>query len=107
MESRNPVLTREFAQPQYATFHAPPGTEATTAAPRGPVATGRTMTLDDVVVKTGVMFLVLVVAAVAGWNLVASSPVVVWLSALVAFGVAMAVIFKRESSPLLVLVYSV
>src|SRR5205823_5154884 len=36
-----------------------------------------------------------------------SSPVVVWLSALVAFGVAMAVIFKRESSPLLVLVYSV
>src|SRR6185369_5970507 len=70
------------------------------------VTTARTMTLDDVVMKTGFMFVVLVATAVAGWNLVASSPLVVWLSALVAFGFAIAVIVKRDASPVLVLAYS-
>src|SRR4051812_11798277 len=98
MDSRNPVLTREFSEPRVATFHEPPT--------GGPLAPTRTMTLDDVVVKTGVMFLVLVVTAVGGWNLVASSPVVGWVAALAAFGVAMGVIFRREPSPTLVLLYS-
>jgi uncharacterized YccA/Bax inhibitor family protein len=109
MESRNPVLNREFADPQrYASFHEPPPSadQLQRMVDGPPVATGRTMTLDDVVVKTGVMFVVLVATAVVGWNLVETSPVVVWVSALVAFGFAMAVIVKRDASQVLVLLYS-
>jgi uncharacterized YccA/Bax inhibitor family protein len=109
MQSRNPVLNREFANPQYATFHeAPPSAGQLQEMYDGPAGTttARPMTLDDVVVKTGIMFVVLVAAAVAGWNLVSTLPAIVWLAMLVAFGLAMAVIFKRNASPVLVLLYS-
>jgi uncharacterized YccA/Bax inhibitor family protein len=110
MQSRNPVLNREFADPQYASFHdAPPSAaqlQGMVDSP-GTGVVGRTMTMDDVVVKTGVMFVFLVASAVVGWHLVASHTLLVWLSMLVAFGLAMVVIFKRDASPALVLLYAV
>ena len=108
MDSRNPVLNREFANPQMAGFHSPPPTpDQLQQMVDGPVPRDtRTMTLDDVVVKTAMLFIVLVAAAVGGWYLVESAPVVVWLSALVAFGLAMAVSFKRDASPLLIGLYA-
>src|SRR6478736_5151143 len=69
MESRNPVLNREFADPQrYASFHEPPPTaEQLQTMVDGPrVTTGRRMTLDDVVMKTGFMFVVLV--GISRWD---------------------------------------
>ena len=110
MESRNPVLNREFASPQLAGFHAPPPSagdlQTMYDGPGGASTDGRVMTLDDVVVKTGMLFVLLVGASVAGWYAVASAPWVVWVCALVAFGLAMAVSFKRDSSPLLIALYA-
>ena len=69
MESRNPVFnnSKAFSQKGYATFNeAPPATagqlEDMYAAPSATaVDTGR-MTIDDVVIKTGLMFAVLLPA---------------------------------------------
>jgi uncharacterized YccA/Bax inhibitor family protein len=113
LESRNPVLTREFANPQLAGFHAPPPSadelQTMYDGPSRPQVppTDRVMTLDDVVVKTGFLFIVLVVSAVVGWYLVDSAPFVVWIGAIVAFVLAMVVSFKRDSSPALIMLYAV
>jgi uncharacterized YccA/Bax inhibitor family protein len=108
MQSRNPVLTREFGNAQYATFREPP---TSTGAPASydagaDVGTGARMTIDDVVVKTAVLFVILLFGALAGWYLVGQAPVVVWISALAAFGVAMAVSFSRTTKPALVMLYA-
>ena len=76
MESRNPVFNRSeaFSRRGYATFNeAPP---ATAGAARGhvqrPAATGvqtGRMTIDDVVIKTGLMFAVLVPFAAVNYFL--------------------------------------
>lgn len=75
--------------------------------PRGGLAAGERMTLDDVVIKTGISFVVLVAFAVVGWQ-ISDGPLswVPFVSALAAFVVAMFVIFKKVSSPPLVLAYS-
>jgi uncharacterized YccA/Bax inhibitor family protein len=110
MESRNPVLNREFAHPQYATFREPPpSAQNLQEMYDGGASTGRAagvLTIDDVVVKTGILFVVLVAFAVVGWNVVAQSPLFVWLAALVAFGVGIAVSVRRTTSPPLVLLYA-
>jgi uncharacterized YccA/Bax inhibitor family protein len=112
MNSRNPVLSREFSDAQLATFHEPPPTAAKLQemydGPGGP-GTGtvsRVMTLDDVVVRSGILFLVLVAAAFGGWQLEERAQPVVWVAALVAFGLAMAVIFKRSPSRALIVLYA-
>jgi len=115
MESRNPVLNREFANPQYAGFHDAPPTAAQLQGmydgpagtlPGAAVGAGDRMTIDDVIMKTGVLFVVLVAAAVAGWQLVDTSPAITWISMIVAFGLAMVVSFKRDASPALILLYA-
>ena len=76
MESRNPVFnnSKAFSQKGYATFNeAPPATagqlEDMYAAPSATaVDTGR-MTIDDVVIKTGLMFAVLLPLAAAAYCL--------------------------------------
>ncbi|MFJ4219775.1 Bax inhibitor-1/YccA family protein [Curtobacterium luteum] len=61
------------------------------------------MSYEDTIVKTLLAFGVLVVGAVAGWNL----PPVVWIvSALVGFVLAMVNTFKKKPSPALVLAYA-
>jgi uncharacterized YccA/Bax inhibitor family protein len=70
----------------------------------GPVQTGR-MTMDDVVAKTAMMILLVVVAGGVSW---AFLPMGVGLAAgLVAFGIAMFVIFKRQVNPALTASYAV
>ena len=109
MESRNPVLNREFGQDgaAYASFGPPPTPTAAELQEMytGPVATAR-MTIDDVVVKTGILFVILVAFAVVGWNLVKSAPLIVWGGAVAAFIVAMVVIFKRTANPPLIMAYA-
>ena len=61
------------------------------------------MSYEDTIVKTLLAFGVLVVGAVAGWNL----PPVVWIAgALIGFVLAMVNTFKKKPSPALVLAYA-
>ena len=104
MKSNNPVLNREFA-----TFReAPPSTATLQDMYDGPTTTttGRVMTLDDVIVKTGMLFGILVVTAVVGWKLVESAPALVFVAALAAFVVGMVVSFKRTTNPALIMGYA-
>lgn len=101
MESKNPVFARsnEWKSNGYATFDAPSSSRAA-APPAGadartledwynkPSATpaqSRRMTLDDVVVRTGLLFAVLLVGAAAAWLGNAGLGIAI-VSALVAMG---------------------
>ncbi|MDT0211738.1 Bax inhibitor-1/YccA family protein [Curtobacterium sp. BRD11] len=67
-----------------------------------PVDTDR-MSYEDTIVKTLLAFGVLLVGAVAGWNL----PPIVWIvGAIVGFGLALVNTFKKKPSPGLVLAYA-
>ncbi len=113
MDSRNPVLNREFSSAQLATFHEPPPTAGQLQemydGPGGPRTgtTSRVMTLDDVVVRSGILFVILVAAAFGGWQLVERAAPAVWVAALIAFVLAMVVIVKRNASPALIMLYAV
>ncbi len=63
------------------------------------------LTVDDIMVKTGVLLGLMVVTGAAAWALDLSFGVVI-LAALVGFGLAMVNIFKRQVSPALVLAYA-
>ena len=78
-ESRNPFLRRELGDQGYATFNQAPSQTATVdaaatqASPQqlqemyDRTTTGQRMTLDDVVVKTSILFLILLAGATVGW----------------------------------------
>lgn len=115
MQTRNPILRRagkEYAQEGYSTGYsggpgqAPPPASAQLAArygQPGPVgASGAVMTLNDVIVKSGILFGVLLVGAVIGWPL---GPIAL-MAALVAFVLAMVATFKRKVSPALIIFYA-
>jgi uncharacterized YccA/Bax inhibitor family protein len=111
MESRNPVL-RNYDE-RYGSQGVPAGVDPAMYTPEQlqqmferPSFTGDRVTLDDVVVKTGINFAILLVGAVVGWQLVADFPFLVWSAALVGFGLAMVNIFKKQVSPALVLAYA-
>jgi uncharacterized YccA/Bax inhibitor family protein len=110
MESRNPVLNREFGQRQYATFHdAPPSNQTLQDMYDGPgrgAVDSRAMTLDDVVVKTGILFTILVAAAVAGWYVVQQAPAFVFVAAIAAFVLGLVVSVRRTTSPPLIMLYA-
>jgi uncharacterized YccA/Bax inhibitor family protein len=114
MESRNPVFSRTDA------FHTGPGgagragvdamtvdqlEQAYRAPSAGPLATGR-MTLDDVVVKTGIGFAVIVVFAAIGWNVVPTNPLVFWVGLIGGLVLGLVNAFKREPSPALIMAYA-
>jgi len=113
MRSSNPVLSRDdafsrngsaalggaasaqqlenmYQQPSYA----PP-----------PVTGGARMTIDDVVAKTGLLFLVAAGTATAAWVLDVGMGTAL-IAALVGFGLAMVNTFKKTVSPALVLAYA-
>ncbi len=126
MESRNPVLRRFTAQEESgsgAGFAYDEGRSAYAAAGAAEAATAPTaeqlqgiydtagpgtgrLTLDDVIVKTGISFVVLLVGAVIGWNLVETMPILVWGASLVGLALAFVNIFKKQVSPALVLLYA-
>ena len=108
MQSRNPVFNSapSFGGGQRAGYGTvPPSTqqlEDMYSAPSAtPVQTGR-MTYDDVVVKTGLTFGVLLVGAVIGWF----APQFALVGAIVGLVLGLVNAFKRNPSPALILAYA-
>ncbi|MEI6364442.1 MAG: Bax inhibitor-1/YccA family protein [Actinomycetes bacterium] len=110
MESRNPVLRRQKAT---VGFNEPTGVAATPPPPNAtpeqlqemynqPPAVGATVTIDDVVIKTGILFVLLLVGAVIGWNVPG-----LWIGAAI-IGLILGLVnaFKRQVSPPLVIAYA-
>ena len=100
----NPAF-RNLPAGGYAGFgSAPAGLAGHSGYAGAPATTERPMTVDDVVTKTGITLAVLVAAAAVTWI-----SGLVWLAlpaALVGFGLAMVVIFKKTVSPPLILAYA-
>ena len=111
MESRNPVFnnSKAFSRKGYATFNdAPTATagqlEDMYAAPAATgVDTGR-MTIDDVVVKTGLMFAVLLPLAAAAYFL--NNPILTFGGAIAGLVLGLVVSFKQSTNPALILSYA-
>ncbi len=111
MESRNPVFNRSkaFSQKGYATFNDAPTATAGqledmyTAPSATSVDTGR-MTMDDVVIKTGIMFAVLL--PLAAINYVVASPLLTFGGVIVGLVLGLVVSFKQSTSPALILSYA-
>lgn len=111
MESRNPVFNRSdaFSRRGYATFReTPPATagqlEEMYAAPSATgVQTGR-MTIDDVVIRTGLMFAVLV--PLAAVNFFLQNPLLTFGGAIAGLVVGLVVAFKQSTSAPLILAYA-
>ena len=64
------------------------------------------MTLDDVLVRTGICLAVLIPFAAVGWMLAPSMPFLVWITMLVGMGLGFANALRRAVSPPLVLAYA-
>ena len=93
MESSNPVLKRGFAQMDMTRLESD-NLEATYNAPAASaMRTGR-MTMDDVVVRTGSLFVLL--AAAAGFSWVADLTALAFPAILVALGLAMFITFSSK-----------
>jgi len=94
MASRNPVLIR-------ATGESFGGETIEQGSLTHPVISGARLTMDDVIVKTGMLFALLLVGAFVGW----SSPGLTFVAFFLGLGLAFANIFKKQVSPGLVLAY--
>lgn len=107
MQSNNPVFGRSeaFKSGQAGFDAAAPTAEELQqmyGAPSAtPVQTGR-MTYDDVVVKTGITFGVLLVGAVIGWQ----APQLALIGAIVGLVLGLVNSFKKNPSPPLILAYA-
>ena len=105
MQSNNPVFQRSetlarAAQSSYG-FHPAPSADEVA----GVYGTPQRLTMDDVIVKTGILLAIVVVVGAASW--VAGVPLGLGaLAALVGFGLAMVNIFKKQVSPGLVMAYA-
>jgi len=80
-------------------------------APEGgylpPTTIGRRMTLDDVVVKTGILFAILLVGAAIGWVTYTSMPFLMFISMFVALGLGIWLSVKKQPSPGLAMGYAI
>ncbi len=111
MESRNPVFSRSkaFSRKGYATFNDAPTATAGqledmyTAPSATSVDTGR-MTMDDVVIKTGIMFAVLL--PLAALNYVIASPLLTIGGVIVGLVLGLIVAFKQSTNSALILSYA-
>ena len=111
MQSNNPVFnnSKAFSRKGYATFDEAPTATAGqledmyAAPPATGVDTGR-MTIDDVVVKTGLMFAVLLPLAAAAYYL--NSPVLTFGGAIAGLVLGLMVSFKQSTNPGLILSYA-
>jgi uncharacterized YccA/Bax inhibitor family protein len=111
MESRNPVFNRSdaFSKRGYATFNEAPAASAGTLEEmyNAPAATGvqtGRMTMDDVVIKTGLMFAVLV--PLAAVNFFLKNPVLTFGGAIAGLVLALVISFRQSTNPALVLSYA-
>ena len=107
MQSTNPVLSKRdsFSRAGTVGFDAPSAHDLQQMYDAPPA---RRMTLDDVIAKTAMTLGVLTVAGVASWVLlpVETGLGLVLPMALVAFGLAMFIQFRRAISPPLILAYA-
>lgn len=87
-----------YGDPRYSTEHLEQMYNAPAA---GPVQTGR-MSYDDVVMRTGLMLVCVVVAGVLGWM----APVLALPGALIGLVLGLVNSFKREPSPVLIILYA-
>ena len=130
MQSNNPVLTRYEKKPtgfyeegrsayQAASGAAPtatvsaPQTAPASTPPQAPAdfatitaAGGLRITLNDVVVKTAIMFAVLVVFAVIGWNVIAAAPALLLPVVIVGLVLGIVNAVKKEVVPALMVLYA-
>lgn len=111
MQSRNPVFTnsKAFSNKGHTGVGDVPQMNAGQLEDmyRAPAATGvdtGRMTMDDVVVKTGLMFAVLVPLAIV--NYVLQNPLLTIGGALVGLVVGLIVSFKQSTNPVLMLTYA-
>ena len=100
----NPAF-RNLPSGGYAGFgSAPAGLAGHSGYAGAPATTERPMTVDDVVTKTAITLAVLVAAAAVTW--ISGLWGLALPAALVGFGLAMVVIFKKTVSPPLILAYA-
>jgi len=114
MPSNNPVFGRGFGNAQQASWGTAPAqqygapTYADPYAAPSPYAatTTRYMTMDDVVTKTGLSFLVTVIAAAAAWAMPGDAALGLALPAvLVAFVLGLVIALKQIANPAATLAY--
>ncbi len=115
LQSRNPVLGRagtEYRQEGYSATSGgpgqpPPPTAAQLAEMYHQPALVRpttVMTINDVLIKSGLSFAVLLAGAVVGW---VTAPMFIWVGGMIV-GLVLGLVnaFKREVSPVLVVLYA-
>ena len=112
MKSNNPVFARSEAFSRgggYATFDPTPGQlqDMYDQPAATPVQTRR-MTLDDVIMKTGAMFAVLLVGAAIGWYLVGDSQAIgiPMIAMLIGLVLGLIISIKQSTNPALILTYA-
>jgi uncharacterized YccA/Bax inhibitor family protein len=110
MSTRNPILAKATGTSSgYGDFAYDPNAMLPVdelSAISGQV-NGARLTLDDVIVKTGLLLALVIAGAGAGWLLMVSMPAVVLGSFVIALVLGLVNAFKREVSPALVLTYAV
>lgn len=121
MQSNNPVLSRYEKQPAgfaysegQSAYAAASGQAPASVPPASTdeqfqtitAASGVRLTLNDVIVKTGMLFAIVVVLAVVGWNLVLTAPLLVFGAAIIGMVLGFVNALKREVSPPLVMLYA-
>ncbi len=67
---------------------------------------GARLTFADVVVKSTILFVITVVMAFVGWAIVPGAPAVLWVGLIGALAFGLINAFKKEVSPLLVVLYA-
>jgi uncharacterized YccA/Bax inhibitor family protein len=120
MQSNNPVLSR-YDKTDKSGFAYDEGVNAYTQAAAGgagaadvdvafqqvTAAGGARLTINDVIVKTLLVFAVVVVFAFIGWNTYEAMPWLLWVGLIGGLGFGMVNAFKKEPSPLLIMLYAV
>jgi uncharacterized YccA/Bax inhibitor family protein len=106
MESNNPVFQRSETLARSLTpgvgFHSPAPTADDVAAM---YATPQRMTMDDVIMRTGMLLAIVVGVGAASWYLQVPLGFAM-IAGLVGFGLAMVNIFKKQVSPALIMAYA-
>ena len=111
MQSRNPVFNRSdaFGKRGYATLNDAPAASAGqledmyNRPPASGVDTGR-MTMDDVVIKTGLMFAVLLPVAAVSYYL--NNPLLTIGGAIIGLVLGLVISFKQSTNAALILSYA-
>ena len=112
MRSNNPVFSNSEAFSQgggYAKFEPTPGQlqEMYDRPAATPVQTRR-MTVDDVIMKTGALFAVLLIGGAIGWYLVGDTTAfgIPFIAMLVGLGLGLFISIKQSTNPALILSYA-